>query len=131
MMIGSPASVNNACQALEAGVNYIGNLSQFHWKYPGWPGTDAEQVGETVTALGVMAAVKAAGGDLGAQRLRLFCRKAEQALFARVQRELFNDAQIDLIEVRFDGLLQGAEFLADLDNTNQVTVFEKGIGQQP
>ena len=55
MMIGSPASVDNACRALEAGVNYIGNMSQFNWKYPGWPGDDAEQTGETVKALGVMA----------------------------------------------------------------------------
>lgn len=61
MMIGSPASVSNACNALEAGVNYIGNLSQFHWKYPGWPGTDAEQVAETVTALGVMACAAPSG----------------------------------------------------------------------
>ena len=56
MMIGSPASVDNACRALEAGVNYIGNMSQFSWKYPGWPGSDTEQVTETVKALGVMAA---------------------------------------------------------------------------
>ena len=55
MMIGSPASVDNACRALAAGVNYIGNLSQFAWRYPGWPGTDAEQMAEVVTALGVMA----------------------------------------------------------------------------
>ena len=42
MMIGSPASVHNACQALQAGVNYIGNMSQFNWKYPAWPGDDVE-----------------------------------------------------------------------------------------
>ena len=56
MMIGSPASVDNACQAIEAGVNYVGNMSQFNWKYPGWPGDDIEQMGETVKALAVMAA---------------------------------------------------------------------------
>ena len=61
MMIGSPASVDNACRALEAGVNYIGNLSQFHWKYPGWPGDDVEQMVETVKALGVMASKRDAG----------------------------------------------------------------------
>jgi methylmalonyl-CoA mutase cobalamin-binding subunit len=55
MMIGSPASVDNTCRALAAGVNYIGNLSQFAWRYPGWPGSDAEQMAEVVTALGVMA----------------------------------------------------------------------------
>ena len=46
MMIGSPASVENARQALEAGVYYIGNMSQFNWKYPGWPGDDVEQMAE-------------------------------------------------------------------------------------
>lgn len=55
MMIGSPASVDNTRRALEAGVNYIGNLSQFAWKYQGWPGTDADQMAEVVTALGLMA----------------------------------------------------------------------------
>lgn len=55
MMIGSPMSVSNARNALEAGVNYIGNMSQFAWKYPGWPGDDVEQMGEMVKALGLMA----------------------------------------------------------------------------
>jgi len=55
MMIGSPASVDNARQALEAGVYYIGNMSQFNWKYPGWPGDDIEQMSEMVKALGLMA----------------------------------------------------------------------------
>jgi methylmalonyl-CoA mutase cobalamin-binding subunit len=55
MMIGSPASVENARQALEAGVYYIGNMSQFNWKYPGWPGDDIEQMSEMVKALGLMA----------------------------------------------------------------------------
>ncbi len=56
MMIGSPMSVSNARNALEAGVNYIGNMSQFAWKYPGWPGDDVEQMAEMVKALGLMAA---------------------------------------------------------------------------
>ena len=55
MMIGSPASLDNTRRALEAGVNYIGNLSQFAWKYPGWPGDDVAQMSEVVTALGLMA----------------------------------------------------------------------------
>ena len=55
MMIGSPMSVDNARRALEAGVNYIGNMSQFGWKYPAWPGDDVEQVAETIKALGLMA----------------------------------------------------------------------------
>ena len=55
MMIGSPASVDNTRRALEAGVNYIGNLSQFAWKYQGWPGDDVDQMAEVVKALGLMA----------------------------------------------------------------------------
>ncbi len=61
MMIGSPASVDNTVRALTAGVNYIGNLSQFAWKYQSWPGTDIEQMSEVVKALGIMAS-KAADG---------------------------------------------------------------------
>jgi hypothetical protein len=55
MMIGSPMSVGNARQALEAGVTYIGNMSQFAWKYPSWRGTDVDQMVEMTTALGLMA----------------------------------------------------------------------------
>ena len=55
MMIGSPMSLSNARNALESGVNYIGNMSQFAWKYPGWPGDDVEQMAEMVKALGLMA----------------------------------------------------------------------------
>ena len=56
MMIGTPMSVSNACNAIEAGVNHVGNMSQFNWNYPGWPGDDVEQMSEMVKALGVMAA---------------------------------------------------------------------------
>ena len=45
MMIGSPMSVENARRALEAGVNYIGNMSQFSWKYPAWSGDDVQPGG--------------------------------------------------------------------------------------
>ena len=61
MMIGSPASVDNAIHALKAGVNYIGNLSQFAWKYQGWPGGDVDQMAEVVKAIGVMASKAAQG----------------------------------------------------------------------
>ena len=37
MMIGTPMSVANACRAIQAGVNNVGNMSQFNWRYPGWP----------------------------------------------------------------------------------------------
>jgi methylmalonyl-CoA mutase cobalamin-binding subunit len=56
MMIGSPMSVANAVRALEAGVSYVGNMSQLSWSYPAWRGTDAAQMAEMVKALGVMAA---------------------------------------------------------------------------
>lgn len=55
MMIGSPASVDNTVNALESGVDYIGNMSQFNWKYPSFPGDDVEQMAEMVKALGLMA----------------------------------------------------------------------------
>jgi methylmalonyl-CoA mutase cobalamin-binding subunit len=54
-MIGSPMSVDNAVRALRAGVTYIGNMSQFAWRYPGW-GDDVAQMVEMTKALGVMAA---------------------------------------------------------------------------
>lgn len=53
-MIGSPMSVRNACAALEAGVTYIGNVSQFAWRYPGWD-DEVAQMTEMVTAMGIMA----------------------------------------------------------------------------
>jgi methylmalonyl-CoA mutase cobalamin-binding subunit len=53
-MIGSPMSVENARSALEAGVSYIGNVSQFAWKYPGWADDTAQMV-EMIKALGLMA----------------------------------------------------------------------------
>lgn len=61
MMIGSPMSVFNATRALEAGVNYIGNMSQIGWKYPGWKGTETDQMAETTKALGIMASKRADG----------------------------------------------------------------------
>lgn len=61
MMIGSPSSFDNTRRALEAGVNYIGNLSQFAWKYPGWPGDDVAQMSEVTKALGLMASKAAEG----------------------------------------------------------------------
>jgi methylmalonyl-CoA mutase cobalamin-binding subunit len=55
--VGSPASVENACAAIEAGFGYIGNLSQQAYRYPGWP-SDADQMIATVTAMGAIAAKK-------------------------------------------------------------------------
>ncbi|MEZ5925035.1 MAG: cobalamin-dependent protein [Hyphomicrobiaceae bacterium] len=61
MMIGSPNSVSNAVAALQAGVSYVGNMSQFSWNYPTWDGDDVAQMSEMVKALGIMAAKKADG----------------------------------------------------------------------
>ena len=61
MMIGSPMSVHNAVKALASGVYYVGNMSQFSWKYPVWDGSDANQMAEMVKALAIMAAKKSEG----------------------------------------------------------------------
>lgn len=64
MMIGSPMSLENARSALEAGVTYIGNMSQFNWKYPSWDGTDVDQMIEMTRALGLMAAKQGDGATM-------------------------------------------------------------------
>ena len=58
--VGSPASVVNACAAIEAGVSYVGNLSQQAYGYPGWT-SDVEQMANTVIAIAVIAAQRDAG----------------------------------------------------------------------
>jgi methylmalonyl-CoA mutase cobalamin-binding subunit len=58
--VGSPASVENASAAIEAGFGYVGNLSQQAYRYPGWP-SDVEQMISTVVAIGVIAGKKADG----------------------------------------------------------------------
>ncbi len=54
-MIGSPASVTNAVDALQAGSTYVGCLSQFSWR---WPYFDDEvgQVAEVVRACALVGA---------------------------------------------------------------------------
>ncbi|MFN8215531.1 MAG: cobalamin-dependent protein [Solirubrobacterales bacterium] len=59
--VGSPASVENACAAIEAGVSYVGNLAQQPYGYPGWSAKDVEQMASTVKAIAVIAAQKEAG----------------------------------------------------------------------
>ena len=58
--VGSPASVVNACAAIEAGVAYVGNIAQQTYGYPGWS-SDVEQMANTVKAISVIAAQKDAG----------------------------------------------------------------------
>jgi methylmalonyl-CoA mutase cobalamin-binding subunit len=55
--VGSPASVENASAAIEAGFGYIGNLSQQAYRYPGWS-SDADQMIATVIGMGVIAGKK-------------------------------------------------------------------------
>jgi methylmalonyl-CoA mutase cobalamin-binding subunit len=59
-IIGSPASVENTVAALTAGSTYVGCLSQFSWR---WPYFDDEvrQLGEVVTACGILAAKRDQG----------------------------------------------------------------------
>ena len=58
--VGSPASVVNACAAIEAGVSYVADLAQQSYGYPGWS-SDVEQMANTVKAIAVIAAQKDAG----------------------------------------------------------------------
>jgi methylmalonyl-CoA mutase cobalamin-binding subunit len=58
--VGSPASVENAIAAIEAGFGYVGNLSQQAYRYPGWS-SDVQQMISTVIAIGVIAGKKADG----------------------------------------------------------------------
>jgi methylmalonyl-CoA mutase cobalamin-binding domain/chain len=58
--IGSPASVENAIDALQAGITTIGVLSQYSWRWPYWD----DEVGQTMATLkgaGLLAAFKDEG----------------------------------------------------------------------
>jgi methylmalonyl-CoA mutase cobalamin-binding subunit len=55
--VGSPASVVNAAAAIEAGISYIGNLSQHSYGYPNWS-DDVEQMANTVIAMAILAEKK-------------------------------------------------------------------------
>jgi len=58
--VGSPNSVYNTVNAVKAGANSVGALSQYTWTYP-YCDDDVEQVVETVKALGILATKKADG----------------------------------------------------------------------
>ena len=107
-MIGSPASVRNTRHALEAGVNYIGNMSQFNWKYPQWPGDDVEQMAEMVKALGMMAAKSEEGAmvhsyldDGYPAQFKDYCSYIGWAMF---ERHIVNDCVGASISVSYGGL---------------------------
>ncbi|HEX6457091.1 MAG TPA: cobalamin-dependent protein [Solirubrobacterales bacterium] len=58
--VGSPASVENALDALRAGITSIGVLSQYSWRWPYWD----DEVGQTMATLqgaGLLAAFKDEG----------------------------------------------------------------------
>ena len=58
--VGSPASVENARDALQAGITSIGVLSQYSWRWPYWD----DEVGQTMVTLqgaGLLAAFKDEG----------------------------------------------------------------------
>lgn len=58
--IGSPASVENVTCALRAGFDYIGNMAQTNYGYPGWD-DDVTQMARAVEAIGMVASKKSAG----------------------------------------------------------------------
>ena len=108
MMIGSPASVSNARQALEAGVYYIGNMSQFNWKYPGWPGDDVVQMSEMVKALGLMASKVEDGAMMQSYledgfpgQFKDYCSYIGWALF---ERYLINEVTGGRLSIAYGGL---------------------------
>jgi len=58
--VGSPASVENAIDALQAGITTIGVLSQYSWRWPYWD----DEIGQTMVTLkgaGLLAAFKDEG----------------------------------------------------------------------
>ena len=58
--VGSPASIVNTAAAIEAGISYIGNLSQQNYGYPSWS-DDVTQMANTVVAMGMLAEKKRDG----------------------------------------------------------------------
>ncbi len=58
--VGSPASVENAVDALQAGITSIGVLSQHTWRWPYWD-DEVGQTMATLTGAGLLAAFKDEG----------------------------------------------------------------------
>lgn len=59
-MIGGPASVANAIKALQAGVTYVGVLTQYTWRWPYWE-DEIAQLAAVVEAAAVLGSRKADG----------------------------------------------------------------------
>jgi methylmalonyl-CoA mutase cobalamin-binding subunit len=58
--IGGPGSLDNAVDAIQAGITHIGVLSQYMWRWPYWE-DEAGQVTAVLKAAGVLAAHRSAG----------------------------------------------------------------------
>jgi len=58
--IGGPGSLDNAVDALQAGITHLGVLSQYMWRWPYWE-DEAGQVMSVLKAAGVLAAHRGAG----------------------------------------------------------------------
>jgi len=108
MMIGSPMSVSNARNALESGVTYIGNMSQFAWKYPGWPGDDVEQMAEMVKAMGLMAGKRDEDAMMQSYLEDGFCATFKDYCsyigWAMFERYLINEVMGSRLSIAYGGL---------------------------
>jgi methylmalonyl-CoA mutase cobalamin-binding subunit len=58
--IGGPGSLDNALDAIQAGITHIGVLSQYMWRWPYWE-DETGQVMSVLKAAGVLAAHRGAG----------------------------------------------------------------------
>ena len=58
--IGGPGSLDNAVDAIQAGITHIGVLSQYMWRWPYWE-DETQQVMAVLKAAGVLAAHRRAG----------------------------------------------------------------------
>jgi methylmalonyl-CoA mutase cobalamin-binding subunit len=58
--IGGPGSLDNAVDAIQAGITHIGVLSQYMWRWPYWE-DESGQVTAVLKAAGVLAAHRSAG----------------------------------------------------------------------
>jgi len=98
--VGSPASVENACAAIEAGFGYIGNLSQQAYRYPGWP-SDVDQMIATVTGMGVIAGKVDDGVVLDSYIDDGFCASFHDAATSLAWCMLHRHIAVDLIGVAY------------------------------
>ena len=98
--VGSPASVENACEAIAAGFGYIGNLSQQAYRYPGWS-SDADQMIATVIGMGVIAGKKDDGVVLDSYIDDGFCATFHDAATSLAWCMLHRHIADDLVGVAY------------------------------